>query len=1335
MAKRTHSRFTSMVEAQDSNKQSIQQSKIEPYTTFVTESQAQQRMTIIQSNPDDIQTHPTPLNIGLRLHNLTIATEHDLPVPTAHSTDNEPIFSDASFDVFSNESTDNESEDITETNSVSPSPSLQSFHQALEMKDDLISMPVESRNSNLHQLPSPRSSNIEDDWNSDILPPHPVSSPWVKNDDPTMLSSQSSTFNAVADATESIMLTAALSPESSSNTLIHKQPSYRAFPSSLLPPAGLFTNPQCKRDGETGGNIEIEVDDDDAWDNDIRNSAEKLVTPTSGTLNHPGNVSIKATSKAPAKHTSTRSRGRPRKTVNPSPSSYKPSTGSSIRSYFAPISSVETMPRPTPADNHKLQAVRRGSNVRPSDIEGLPSMPSVLSIAASCIEGFRDDSHLETPNLVAPILVNSNEEFRDDNHLETPHLDLSSLDHSSGPGFSDTALKLLAQLKSFDGCSEKEHEEQSRLHDLDVVDHYALANAYFHDIPKVLGYDVMLKDRKHNIDFGCNRQFRNWYTGSAQAGSSPPSICLHAEKTEPSQPETALDIDSYLFFVHSLAAARRGIWYNPTPQMTQNIRTDLHLHQEIQSEDQHGRTHREQVHIKDTPHLFLGNANMAKELGIYVLFPRLRQFGQKFTCLDDNQLRRWTDMVFLPALHSNLEANHTQHIPSSYAHARAQSTARQTEGRTHRTTSYQSRQLFAYFIPQDRLESIWIDVLRTVSTTPGLHDFADVQLFFSAKGTKLLFKPAQDQAPTVHGCLEQFFTFVDRVLDTDYMDLKDCYVDLGKETCPSVHCLSRQALPRDSEPQTLLWRHCCLKTYVQKMYGNRPNGNHVFYDVAMLRDTSNLSSTPSAKSSLRRDGLVYSQFYSSFKEIFDAGKTFPFANDGLEGLALDPGVRAAAAAAAHATQAPQDVLEKSYKHSKDRVNKAINGSIQKSFGVREEHRISWSLLQEIYQASLAHAVDDIDDNAAEQSRAVWPVRTENFLRYVWNNVNKYAAGFEMTAARCNRSYVTWEETKIMAMFLRCLRYSLVAHELAREGALWWSTRNLVMRSGETRAYVGLAFRISLLRYGYCWMAPLVDWKARMFKHRFRNKVPFGNSALMAHYKANWKDVQAVRDFTVQINDCDHWYRRFRNKKAHDYITHYMIHICLQQYRRDVVATLKKEVDPAQLDKAVQAMVGFSSTTIREIFGREPYLLNGNKSTIKEFGMLFDILWGTDGETVRTRFINKPYRQAYQAARETYKSYAPEVDPESSWERKFEAELVRYHWIYPVPDVTAAAGCMISVSKIGGHRVWWSLLLDPRKPDYRGWGKLQARAGTPDALPRMLDWTSEEMERQLTIMSV
>jgi hypothetical protein len=72
----------------------------------------------------------------------------------------------------------------------------------------------------------------------------------------------------------------------------------------------------------------------------------------------------------------------------------------------------------------------------------------------------------------------------------------------------------------------------------------------------------------------------------------------------------------------------------------------------------------------------------------------------------------------------------------------------------------------------------------------------------------------------------------------------------------------------------------------------------------------------------------------------------------------------------------------------------------------------------------------------------WLVKTEVYLHYLWRSADKFAAGFEIVLARSREELITWEQTKIMVMFLRCLRFVFGAHLLQRESSLWWGRREL-----------------------------------------------------------------------------------------------------------------------------------------------------------------------------------------------------------------------------------------------------------------------------------------------------
>lgn len=110
-----------------------------------------------------------------------------------------------------------------------------------------------------------------------------------------------------------------------------------------------------------------------------------------------------------------------------------------------------------------------------------------------------------------------------------------------------------------------------------------------------------------------------------------------------------------------------------------------------------------------------------------------------------------------------------------------------------------------------------------------------------------------------------------------------------------------------------------------------------YYTQNMLHNTGSLTSMTPKKSKHREGGLIYSQFYNSVKEIYDANKCFPFANDAIEELALDPHIRNATRNILGGSRRDAKTVEVGYLASKQRTHYALRDARRKSYGIREEY--------------------------------------------------------------------------------------------------------------------------------------------------------------------------------------------------------------------------------------------------------------------------------------------------------------------------------------------------------------------------------------------------------------
>jgi hypothetical protein len=690
-----------------------------------------------------------------------------------------------------------------------------------------------------------------------------------------------------------------------------------------------------------------------------------------------------------------------------------------------------------------------------------------------------------------------------------------------------TVDKLYDQLQhGFHGCSLEKHEHKLDEHMNTVNNHHGL-NDIFNDteFPSVLNQpDIMSAKKFSEQVHPTPEQWKSMFCGissdQSQPGTSPDqsepmNVCLHQEETQEVQAQLAFDIDSFLGFASTLAVTRKGLRYQPTPQMRQNITTDVHVESEVFNPLPH------LAMLKEIPHFFLGRVEGAPNVTVHILFPHLVSKGP-FVSLTEEQLACWLNQIFHPAVHKYYGAHYTQHLPASFKHGLAESKANQVEGRKVVTASYQAQQALGYHLQPEQLDLVWSDILHTINQTPGLNGFRDPQIFFSAKGTKLQFK-SNSTYPTLLDCMERFQSYLEDLMDLDFIFLDRFYVDIGKEICPNVSLLPGQ--PEDmSEAQVYSWKRCCLEEYLNWMYdGKPPRSGQKFYDQNMLRDACCLTSVTPKKSKHRDGGLIYSQFYASVKEVIDAAKCKPFENDGLEELSLDPEIRKGARNVIRGQWRDIKVLEKAYCASKQRSMYALQDSVGKSFGIREEHRVSWSLFQSLVRKLCVGDQDvemegqdvemegqdvemegqdvemegqdvemeDVEDQDVEMEDMeeedmedqgqdtmvlncpsyVWAIQTKVYLNYLWRSADKFATGFELIHAK-NQKLVTWEQTKMMAMFLGCLRSVFCAHQLSRESALWWSKKERVVGDPpRKKIWYGLGFCNTLPRYGltFSWL--------------------------------------------------------------------------------------------------------------------------------------------------------------------------------------------------------------------------------------------------------------------------
>src|SRR5579859_4055218 len=157
---------------------------------------------------------------------------------------------------------------------------------------------------------------------------------------------------------------------------------------------------------------------------------------------------------------------------------------------------------------------------------------------------------------------------------------------------------------------------------------------------------------------------------------------------------------------------------------------------------------------------------------------------------------------------------------------------------------------------------------------------------------------------------------------------------------------------------TWMWRNCCLDKVADAFQMKEYEGSKIVatkYNWCMTRDVANLSITGKKRSMIRKGGLMYSQFYAMNKLQFDAIKHFPWddGDDTMAIMALDQGYREALRATMGANATDMKACRQSSNHCGRRYLLGTRMNDDRSWGVREEHRMSLKLVKAINSEAVA----------------------------------------------------------------------------------------------------------------------------------------------------------------------------------------------------------------------------------------------------------------------------------------------------------------------------------------------------------------------------------------------
>ena len=143
---------------------------------------------------------------------------------------------------------------------------------------------------------------------------------------------------------------------------------------------------------------------------------------------------------------------------------------------------------------------------------------------------------------------------------------------------------------------------------------------------------------------------------------------------------------------------------------------------------------------------------------------------------------------------------------------------------------------------------------------------------------------------------------------------------------------------------------------------------------------------------------------------------------------------------------------------------------------------------------------------------------------------------------------------------------------------------------------------------------------------------------------------------------------------------WVVHICLRQFRVDVLQAVKAEIREEHREEAIKGDRPFSREYFEEITADGCFLISGNKTEMKDpkdpKDLAHFLVYYNDGR-IREHWKDRPFRKLYERARSGLGARMREWRTEFS--QRFWTCLFEYHWVWPYPCYNALT--LVKVNRI------------------------------------------------------
>jgi len=617
---------------------------------------------------------------------------------------------------------------------------------------------------------------------------------------------------------------------------------------------------------------------------------------------------------------------------------------------------------------------------------------------------------------------------------------------------------------------------------------------------------------------------------------------------------------------------------------------------------------------------------------------------------------------------------------------------------------------------------------------------------------------------------ETFFTRWVSHIDMEHTIADQVFVDLAKQVTAADTALPYDQLPDGFKAETFLWRNCCLdsiaasrRRWAQSSIPGRPRkqtkapghmpsdqdggnsktgsmpagGSHArgrppalgrggvpdeeaggkgpvplitFYPWAMTGEAGGITITSAPNSTERKEGLLYSQYYNLIKAPFDANKNYVLQAPGYENIAIDPlYLRQLKQEGRGPSITNQASMQKAYLRSKARAATSLRESRNVSFGIREEHRITFALFRLIMDDWFTVDLDQDDSNT--QALPYFAVESSEVFDFLQAQINRHCLLFEFIKSKVGLMY-SLPETVAMVIALRGLRFCYSSNLIQREQLLFgdqWTQEEYVPAgiqqedveeaSGRSdgnatsglrrRERLGLGMYHSIDVHGFGWWKPgRFQWLYWRFKPYMTRRLLVGNLLLHEEYRRRWRAVKEMRDVHVQVFQADQWFSELfvaRDPEKTKWWLDYLTCLVISQFDLDIWAKVHHEnIQHEELTAETlqsypkhkppvfcwDSMCRMFKVNIAPLRNPcPPHFTVGNRMVEKDPELIIRLLFEWRDVAQRHGWSAMKYRAATQRIHSIItQRLGP--DQADTWFEDLKKAVLLTHWILPYPSTSS-----------------------------------------------------------------